>query len=171
MSLQTLVAQRLALTDAEIVTELNALTVTKTDSQRWTWAGLALRFGPTLVGTVDEVLKVTPGMDWVRMQLAGGGIDFSAQITQDALESLRVVPDLASHVNNLKAVGRWSVSLYQDDGGSGEVTLEQVAPIHADLITRRDSGAYVSRLYNAVGLLLDSGADVTTIKAAVAGVE
>lgn len=170
MSLQTLVASRIDLTDAEIVAELNALTVTKTDAQRTTWAGLALRFGPTIIGTIDEVLKAVSGMDWIRMQLAGGGIDFSAQITQDALEGLRAVPQLADHIDNLKSVGRWSISPYQDDGGTGEVAEEQVAAVHADLITRREAGAYWSRVLAVVNPMLDAGNTSSEIKVAASEV-
>lgn len=121
----------LDLSDSDIVSELNALTVRKTDSQRWTWAGLALRFGPQLVGQIDETLKGSPGYDWVRLLLAGGGIDFSSDQTQTALESLR--PALGDTVDSLKAVGAWYLSPWVDAGRSDSASLVDVAVMRAQI--------------------------------------
>lgn len=88
-TLAQLIAPHLGSTDAEIVALLNAPSVSVVDSTRWTYAGLALRFGPQAIGQIDETLKQTPGYDWVRLLLAGTGIDFSDAVTQAALEGLR----------------------------------------------------------------------------------
>ena len=91
-------------TPAEIVAALDAEVVLSRDSQRWTYAGLARRFGPVAVGQVDEGLKQIPGMDWVRLALAAGGLDFSDPVTQAGLDSLvGVFPD--EMIAGLKAVG------------------------------------------------------------------
>lgn len=131
MSLQTLVSARFAMTDAEIVAELNALTVEKRDTQLWTSAGLADRLGFEVIGQLDELLKNAPGMDWMRLLIAGRGIDLSLDKTQAVLEALR--PLLDGPVDAIKAIGRWSVTPYQDDGGEGEVTLEQVASARTEI--------------------------------------
>lgn len=170
-TLAQLIQPHLDSTDAEIVALLNTPSITVTNTERWTWAGLALRFNPAIVGTIDEVLKSIQGMDWVRMQLAGGGIDFSLESTQSTLESLRAVPELADHIDNLKAIGIRQVSPYQDAGFVGDVTLQDVEPVHADLITRRDSGAYWSRVLAVVNPMIDAGSTAAEIKAAAMGVE
>lgn len=123
-TLAQLIAPHLDKTDAQIVAMLNAPSVTVRDTQLWTSAGLALLFGPEAVGQIDEVLKATPGYDWVRLLLAGKGIDFSSDVTQASLESLRGV--LGSQVDALKAVGVRQISPYQEAGFEGDVTVEEV---------------------------------------------
>ena len=167
-TLTQLIAPHLDKTDEEIVDLLNATSVTVRDSELWTSAGLALLFGPEAVGQIDEVLKATPGYDWVRLLLAGKGIDFSSDVTQASLESLRGI--LGSQVDALKSVGVRQISPYQEAGFDGDVTLEQVADVHADLITRRDAGAYWSRVLATVNPMIDAGDTATEIKAAAAGV-
>lgn len=162
-----LVAARIDLSDAEIVSELNALSVAKTDSQRWTWAGLALRFGSSTVGQIDEVLKATPGYDWIRLLLAGGGIDFSSDATQAALESLRGT--LGDTVDALKTIGVRHVSLWSEAGEELDATVEQVAVIRDDFVARRDAGAYWSSVQNTIGLRIDAGDSVDEIKTILAG--
>ena len=167
-TLAQLIAPHLDKTDAEIVALLNAATVTVRDTQLWTSAGHALLFGPEAVGQIDEVLKATPGYDWVRLLLAGKGIDFSSDVTQASLESLRGV--LGSQVDALKAVGIRQISPYQDAGFEGDVTLEEVAAIHAELITRRDAGAYWSRVLAVVNPMIDAGNTAAEIKVSAAEV-
>ena len=128
-TLTQLITPHLGSTDAEIVALLNAATVSVVDSTRWTYAGLALRFGPAAIGQIDETLKQTPGYDWVRLLLAGTGIDFSDAVTQSALEGLRGV--LGDNVDGLKAIGLRSVSPYQNAGFKGDVTVEEVAEARA----------------------------------------
>ena len=168
-TLAQLIAPHLDKTDAEIVSLLNAQSVTVTDASLWTSAGLALAFGPQVVGTIDETLKAIPGFDWVRILLGGRGIDFSSAVTQAALESLR--PALPDYVDGLKAIGVRQVSPYNDAGFEGDVTLEEVAAIHAELITRRDAGAYWSRVLAVVNPMIDAGNTSAEIKVAAAGVE
>lgn len=167
-TLAQLIAPQLDKTDAEIVTLLNTASVTVRDSQLWTSAGLALMFGPEAVGQIDEVLKATPGYDWVRLLLAGKGIDFSSDVTQASLESLRDI--LGDQVDALKAIGVRQISPYQEAGFEGDVTLEQVAETHADLITRRDAGAYWSQVLAVVNPMIDAGNTAAEIKAAAAEV-
>ena len=168
MTLQQLVSPHLDKTASEIADVLNAQTVTVTDNQLWTSAGLALKFGPQVVGQIDETLKATPGFDWVRLLLAGKGIDFSSDVTQAALESLRGV--LGGRLDALKAIGVRSVSPYQHVGFEGDVTVEQVATVRDDLIQRRDAGAYWSRVLAVVNPMIDAGDSADDIKTADAGV-
>jgi len=168
-TLAQLITPHLDKTAAEIATILNAPTITVTDNQLWTSAGLALMFGPQAVGQIDETLKATPGFDWVRLLLAGKGIDFSSDMVQAALESLRGV--LGSTVDGLKSIGVRSVSPYQNAGHEGTVTEQQVSPVLADLITRRDAGAYWSRVLAVVNPMIDAGDTAAEIKTAAAGVE
>lgn len=169
MTLARLIEPHLDKTAAEIATILNAPSQTVTDSTLWTSAGLALKFGPAVVGQIDETLKAVPGYDWVRLLLAGKGIDFSSAVTQAAMEVLR--PVLPDYVDGLKSIGVSQISPWQADGNEGTVTAEQVAPVLADLITRRDAGAYWSRVLAVVNPMIDAGNTASEIKAAAAGVE
>ena len=149
MSNTSLVASRLNLTDAEIATELNALTVRKTDSTRYTWAGLATRFNDAaLISTIYAQLSAVPTMSWAVALLAGVGIDFSTDITQGALEQLR--PAFGDGTTDaLKAIGVWHVSPWKDAGNAVDVTVEEVAEIRAQIETD-DAKAAVQRWWNNI---------------------
>ncbi len=171
--LNSIVASNLGSSDADIAKMLNALTVQKTDAQRWTWAGLVLRFGAETVGQLDELLKVTPGYGWVRLLLAGGGIDFSDTHTQDSLENLRGI--LGSTVDTLKAIGIWHVSPWSDAGHEGEASAEGVATIRAEVraaAARSTLEAKWAAVCNEiVNPSIATGATWADIKAAIAEVE
>jgi len=169
-TLTQLIAPHLDKTAAEIVAMLNAPTVTVTDSERWHSDGVARAIGVAAFGMLDEVLKAAPGMDWVRIAMASDrGLDFSQPEMQDGIEALR--PAIGSLADDLKSIGIRIESPWQADGNSGIVTAEQIAPVLADLITRRDAGAYWSRVLAAVNPLIDAGNTAAEIKAAAAGVE
>lgn len=104
------------------------------------------------------------------MQLAGGGIDFSLETTQNTLESLRAVPALAAHIDNLKAIGVRQISPYQAAGFEGSVSAEEIEPIRTDLIQRRLAGAYWSRVLAVVNPMLDAGNTAAEIKTAASEV-
>lgn len=167
-TLAELIQPHIDLTTQEIVDLLNAATVQVTDNSLWTSAGLALSFGPTIVGQIDEVLKATPGYDWVRLLLAGKGIDFSSDVTQASLESLR--PILGEQVDALKAIGIRNISRYQNAGFEGTLTFEEVDPVRTDLRTRRDAGAYWARVLAVVNPMIDAGNTAEEIKTAATGV-
>ena len=126
-TLAQLITPHLDKTDAEIVALLNAASVERTDDQLWTWGGLNDRFDPTMVGTIAEVLAAMPGTKAMQFQLINPGVDFSLDKTQEVLDGLRAVPQLAPYIDALKAIGRWSESPWQAAGNSGDVTIEQVA--------------------------------------------
>jgi hypothetical protein len=172
-NLSTRISTMLNLSDAEIVSELNALTVRQIDSQRWTWAGLALRFGSETVGQIDEMLKESAGYDWVRLLLAGGGIDFSTEQTQDALESLRSV--LGTMTDSLKGVGIWYVSPWADAGRDGLASIDDVALIRSQLLVAANREALESKWATVCNEIVNpaiaSGSTWAAIKAAIAEVE
>jgi hypothetical protein len=171
-NLSTRIATMLNLSDAEIVSELTAPTVLKIDSQRWTWAGLAIRFGPEMVGQIDEMLKGSPGYDWVRLLLAGGGIDFSTDQTQAALESLR--PFLGDTIDSLQAVGVWYVSPWNDAGRSGSASIDDVAAIRtqiaADNLRAAVEAKWASLCNELVNPAIATGSSWDDIKALIAEV-
>lgn len=167
MPLARLVALHLDKPAAEIAVILNTPSIEESDSQPWTSAGLALAFGPTAIGQIDEVLKATPGYDWVRILLGGKGIDFSSEVTQTALEGLRGT--LGATTDALKQIGRWTVTPWQkeqNDRNAANVTEEEIAPILADLIQRQEAGAYWSRVLAVVNPMIDAGNSAAEIKAA-----
>jgi len=143
MTNDQLVNARLHLDDKTIVEDLNAPTIPKTDASRWTWAGLALRFGSKTVGQFDELLKSTPGYDWVRLLLAGGGIDFSSDATQAALEALR--PKLDAATDALKTIGLYQVTPWKDAGNPNDVTEPEVATIRAAIMAESAKAALAAK--------------------------
>jgi hypothetical protein len=98
------------------------------------------------------------------------GRDLSTDDSQSIVESLRATIGDA-FTDALLWLGRRMVSPYQNAGFEGEATLEEVAEIHADLITRRDAGAYWSRVLAVVNPMIDAGNTAAEIKTAAAGVE
>jgi hypothetical protein len=155
-------------TPAEIVAALDAEVVLSRDSQRWTYAGLARRFGPTIVGQVDEGLKATPGMDWVRLALAAGGLDFSDAVTQAGLDSLKgVFPD--EMIAGLKAVGVVTGKRYTQAGFDALPTEEQVAAAQSQIAVAK----WVAAVQNEVIGPMAAGGEssIADIKAAVAAFE
>lgn len=164
---QSLIADRLNLTDEQIVAELNAATIQQTDSQRWTWAGIADRFGFSFIAVVKPLIKsLGDSGELIDAMLTNPGIDFSRQDTQDTLESIRAVLG-DTNTDTLKAIGVWHVSPWIHAGNETDVTVEQVAAIRLDYVTRRDAGAYLSRVINAGGLLVDAGRPPEEVMAAV----
>ena len=155
-------------TPAEIVAALDADVVLSRDSQRWTYAGLARRFGPTVVGQVDEGLKQMPGMDWVRLALAAGGLDFSDSVTQAGLDSLKgAFPD--EMVAGLKAVGITRGKRYTSAGFDSLPTEEQVAVAQSQIAVAQ----WVAALKNEVIEPMAAGGEssIADIKSAVAAFE
>lgn len=139
-------------TDAEIAAILNAPTVAKTDSQKYTWAGLMLRFGAPVCMQLAGVLEAIPGSAPILSSLINPGIDFSLDMTQAMLDQF-VGALGAENVSNLKAVGRWSVSPWNDAGFEGEVTVEQVAEARADIESvrfRQQTAAVSARVWNEI---------------------
>lgn len=169
-----LVADRLNLSDADIASQVNALSVHKTDSQRWTSAGLAKRIGRVAVGTLDEILKQSVGCEWIRLLLAGGGVDFSDAETQEAIEDLRgaIGDDMA---NSLKAIGRWSVSPWSEAGGESPATEAEIATLRAEILASQAVAAvqakWASVQNEIVNPMIPLGATWAEIKAAIAEVE
>lgn len=155
-------------TPAEIVAALDADVVLSRDSQRWTYAGLARRFGPQVVGQVDEGLKQIPGMDWVRLALAAGGLDFSDATTQAGLDSLAgVFP--AELIAGLKAVGIARGKRYVAAGFDTLPTEEQVVVAQSQIAVVQ----WAAAVQNEVIAPMAAGGEssIADIKAAVAAFE
>lgn len=119
-------------TDAEIATALNALTVRKTDSTRYTSAKVGRLLTPDFFGYVDDIMSTTPGTGWISRLLAGAGVDFSDPDTQETLDKLE--PLLGDAIVALKSIGTWYVSQWVDAGREGIATANDVAAIRADIL-------------------------------------
>lgn len=132
-TLAQLITLHLNKTDAEIVTALNTLTMSRVDSTKYTWAGLAMQFGTTTVAGMRSQLIAVPHVGPLVCEiLTSTGIDFSLPESQSMLTSL--IPVLGeTAVNNLKAIGVTSISEYQDAGFAGTVTLAEVTAARAVL--------------------------------------
>lgn len=154
-------------TPAEIVAALDAEVELSRDSQRWTYAGLAKRFGPTAVGQVDEGLKAIPGMDWVRLALAAGGLDFSDPATQAGLDSLAEAFG-AEMVALLKAVGITRGKRHIAAGLNALPTEEHVTVALSQIAVSQWAAAVKNEVIEP---LAASESSIADIKAAIAAFE
>ena len=171
MSLQNLVASRLNMTDADIATELNAATVPRTDATRYTWAGLALRFGTSTVAAMRAALIAVPNVGpLVDSILTSSGVDFSLDETQAMLDSLSGVFD-AQSTAALKSIGRWNVSPYVADGGTGNVTTEQIAVARENIAIEAVRSKLATALNEVIWPLVSAGGSWADVQAAIAGIE
>jgi hypothetical protein len=67
----------------EIAAALAETVYVRPANTKWSYKGLAQKFGREAVGMIDETLKVVPGIDWVRLSLASAdGLDFADAETQ-----------------------------------------------------------------------------------------
>jgi hypothetical protein len=164
MTINDLVTPLLARTDAEIVAVLNASTVQKSDSTRYTWAGLMLRFGTATCMGLSQLLDTIKGSDPIKSVLINPGVDFSLDETQGMLDQL--APALgAESTAALKAIGRWTVTPYNDAGFDGQVTIEQVTAARTAVVTESWWATVQNEIVNP---LLAAGASKAEIKAAIA---
>ena len=137
MSLESLIQSRINLTAEEIQAELNAKTVRKTNSVRFTWTGLLEKFGEEACNSINEKIGDGP----VSKALSGIGIDFSLDKTQDGLEAKRsFLGDTV--VDSLKSLGVYYITPYQQEGYVGEVTLEEVISVRQSILDREQKIHY-----------------------------
>lgn len=107
----------------ELAAILNAATVEVRDDQLYTWSGVALIIGPQGAEQLRLLLE-SNGAGWAVHQLGGSGIQLSHPLTQGMLAAFSgALPACA----DLALVGIRSVSPFVADGGSGEVTAQEVA--------------------------------------------
>jgi len=151
MSNQSLVADRIHLSDAEIVAELNALTVRKVVlSGRQTVAVFTRAYGledtATLLASINiavSTLKGTGQLADLGMALilekygdkysVGDGLELADQFVQEQLTiglSQVVSPEL---LNKLLSLGATYVSPWKDAGNADDATVEEVAEIRAQI--------------------------------------
>lgn len=165
-TLSQLVSPHLNKTASEIVDILNAKTVQIIDNQKYTWAGLSLKFGTVTVAGMRTLLVAVPEVGPLITEiLTSTGIDFSLEESQTMLTSLEPVLG-AERVLALKSIGISNISPYQEAGFQGDVSEEDVSEVLADLIQRRDAGAYWSRVLAVVNPMIDAGNSADEIKTA-----
>lgn len=167
------VADMLQQSDSEIAAALNAASVQKIDSQKWTWSGLSDRFGVELIAGFRTILKATELGHLVSDMLIYPGIDFSLQQTQDQLEAMREV--LGDGVDQLKTVGIWNVSPWIDAGRTGSATVDDVATIRAGLTAATAQqvleAKWATVCNEIVNPAIANGSNWAAIKAAIAEVD
>ncbi len=127
MTLRELIAHlNLSGTAAEIAGELNTKSIEVKDSELHTYAWIANKYGAQFVAVADAALKAA-GLEWIRMQLSGTGLDFSHPETiamVDALVGAGVItPDQASKI---KEIGIRYISPYEQYFGEGQIATEEM---------------------------------------------
>ena len=74
-------------TAAEVHAALIEKTIPQTNTELWTYAGLASRFGAALVTQLDTVIQAA-GLGWASQTLAGTGLNFDDDETRNQIETL-----------------------------------------------------------------------------------
>lgn len=148
-------------TSQQCVTDLDETVDLPPNHERWTSAGLAKLFGRKVAGTIDETFKAIPGMDWIRLLLAGGGIDFSDDETRAGLIDMRdaglLTPEI---VNTLLEIGRPTAKLFAVEGLASLPTVEEIDAERATIATEEVRQKLADR-YNATVEAMEAGQAVT----------
>lgn len=97
-----------------------------------TYRDLAERFGTDAVDAADAVLRQIPGREWVRLALAGAGVDLGAARAKLEIEALR--PQLGDALTDgLLSLGSATLPRWQTLGLAAEPTAADVAAARANL--------------------------------------
>lgn len=171
MSLKTLVQSRLDMSDEAIAKELNTPSVERRDSTHYTWAGLVLKFGTVTVAKMRAALTAVPNVGpLVDGILTSVGVDFSLDETQGMLDTL--APALgANAVAGLKAIGRYQITPYIADGGTGDVTTDQIAAVRGEIAVDAVRSKLATAFNEVLQPAITNGATWDEVKAMFAGIE
>lgn len=123
MSLQSLIRDGNYANAQEAFDAITAASVTVTDDQLYTWAGVALLVGPVGAESLRVALEAN-GMGWVVHQLGGSGIQLSNELVQQALAGFAQANVPGADV--LAAQGVSQKTPWQVDGIESAPTLQQV---------------------------------------------
>jgi hypothetical protein len=114
-------------TDAQIVAALGESVALPYNSQRWTYAGVAAEFGPTVAEGLSAVMTGA-GLTTAVIAYATVGFDLSLDATRAQLDAIATaVPTLATACDALKAIGRPTGPRWQHAGLSSLPTESDVA--------------------------------------------
>ncbi len=142
-------------TAAELLAELNALSIPQTDDQLYTYLGIIDKIGQvdgfafraTIKGLGAESNPaglpdvLFQPINFAHERFAGNGLDLSRSDVQFLLDQLAVIPQLTAFVPAIKAIGLWSISPHVNAGNEGEVTLEEVEAALAEVLLDADKAA------------------------------
>lgn len=145
------------LSDADALARALAPSVPRHDDRKKTYVALALALGDTArITRLDGALK-TAGLEWVRLSLAGEGLNLRDPLTLGAIDGLEAAGLFTPEdARALREIGSRLVSEYEDAGGSG-------SPAEADFAAARARVALdavrlaVAGRYNAAVAAIDSG--------------
>lgn len=160
-------AEYASLSNENAVSTLNAMTVTKTDTTRKNYVAIATHFDdPAKVTALDTALGQA-GLGWVQRTMGGEGLNFADPLTAQTIDALVAASKISLQDGAaLKAIGTWQASPYQEAGGVGTVTLQQVIDTRA-FIARDVLKHDVATRYNHMVGKIDSG-EVVDIAGAIA---
>lgn len=167
MSEIALIKQYINLDNKEIISILTEQNVEVKNSKRYKDEDLARLFGIESYGKIDEVLKNTSGLDWVRLKLANDGIDFSDEsLVRPFLKTLSSYLG-ESVVNILLSLGVTYISKWSQIS-SRELTEELIQQIRAEIVAEENRLITQTFVNDIVGRVLypmsNSGKSVDEIK-------
>lgn len=119
---------------ADVLADLQSSGEPFKDGTLITYVSLARKFGKKSVSEIDEVLKQIPSLGWVRLSLAGTGLDFSDQQVQDGLDELVQQKALTAEVGQaLKQIGVTFRTKWEERFGEELLpTLEEILVAQKD---------------------------------------
>lgn len=126
MSLQSLIREGNYANAQAAFDAITTPSVSVTDDQLYTWAGVALLVGPVGAESLRVALEAN-GMGWVVHQLGGSGIQLSNELVQQALLGFSQAGVPGCSV--LAAQGVSQKAPWQVAGIATEPTLEQVTEV------------------------------------------
>lgn len=141
-------------TAQEVTDALNLKNIPKTNSERQDLSDLADRYGWEAVTNFQTKLVAAGKQGY--LDLLQGGVDLSTQSAYDAVEDMVQAGQITQNEGqNLIKMGRWNASIWQEEGGTGDVLL-------ADVTTALEEIAFED---NAYALADQVDAKVAVIKA------
>ena len=143
-----------SLSDADLLAAVQAITVTTTDSQLYTYAGVIDKLGTeagfgfraTVRGLADLSnpaalpTEAFEAINFAHERFAGGGIDLSRPDVQALLDSMVAITPLAPFIPAVKAIGVLVTNPH------GEATAETLAAAKLEIVRQQKDEAAQDRL-------------------------
>ncbi len=160
MTLIEFIKENPSLNDQQIIESRNVKVVPIKDNTLWTYKGLIKHksFSVQLIGALDEILKRTPGFDWIRISLSSVGLDFSDSATQAAIDLLVTNQLFSPEVgSDLKSVGVFYISEHELEHGTGQVCTNLHVNSARNSIARRTAEDWARERYGLVVQAINNG--------------
>lgn len=157
---------------ADIVSALNAKTVSKRDETLLTFRAMTVKYGIEFTQDALARFKAAADLDPLLaatyLAICSTGIDFSANVTHGMIDQLVTLNVFTQEIGDkLKGLGRWSISPVEDQFGEGAVATEEEVTHAVQEIQRQNLVSRVQRQASQVAGQVRNGS-ITSWEDAVA---